>query len=115
MKTSMSPKLGVGSAFDLSQVRTDTWTKKYSFVGEPIFTPRPGGVSEDDGWVMSVVYQGDEKRSNLVILDARDLSKGPVATIRLPHHIPIGKPKPLPSMPGMHSVQILSYGAGLGD
>lgn len=32
----------------------------------------------------------DRMASSLVILDGRDLTKGPLAKINLPHHIPLG-------------------------
>ena len=38
--------------------------------------PRPGGTAEDDGWVMALVYDADEERTRLAILDARNLSGG---------------------------------------
>lgn len=38
--------------------------------------PRPDGTSEDDGWVMALVYDAEEQRTRLAILDARNLSGG---------------------------------------
>ncbi|MEI6254144.1 MAG: carotenoid oxygenase family protein [Mycobacteriaceae bacterium] len=57
---------------------------------EPVFAPRPGAVDEDDGWLLSVEYLADTHTSRLVILDAKDLAGGPVATAALGHHIPQG-------------------------
>jgi all-trans-8'-apo-beta-carotenal 15,15'-oxygenase len=57
---------------------------------EPVFTPRPGGVDEDDGWLLSVEYLADSHTSQLVILDAKAVDRGPVATAVLTHHIPQG-------------------------
>lgn len=57
---------------------------------EPVFTPRPGSAEEDDGWLLSVEYQAATHTSRLVILDAKDLESGPVATAPLTHHIPQG-------------------------
>lgn len=59
-------------------------------VGEPIFVPRPGRAHEDDGWLLSLVYDGAEHRSRLYVLDARDVEDGPVALAHLPHHVPYG-------------------------
>ncbi len=56
--------------------------------GEPVMVPRPDSVSEDDGWILTVVYHGSEHRSALYILDARDLST--VCVAELPHHVPPG-------------------------
>lgn len=60
------------------------------FVGEPIFVPRPDGTAEDDGWVLVLVYNAEGDRSELVILDARDLNRGAIARLSLKHHIPYG-------------------------
>lgn len=57
---------------------------------EPVFTPRPGAVDEDDGWLLTVEYLVDTHTSQLVILDAKDPSRGPLATAALTHHIPQG-------------------------
>jgi all-trans-8'-apo-beta-carotenal 15,15'-oxygenase len=57
---------------------------------EPVFAPRPGAVDEDDGWLLSVEYQAATHTSRLVILDAKDLTSGPVATAELTHHVPQG-------------------------
>ncbi|MDJ0735972.1 MAG: carotenoid oxygenase family protein [Nostocaceae cyanobacterium] len=58
------------------------------FVGEPIFVPRPQATSEDDGWVLTVVYDAAAHRSDVVILDARDLNQEPIAKLHLKHHVP---------------------------
>jgi all-trans-8'-apo-beta-carotenal 15,15'-oxygenase len=60
------------------------------FTGEPIFVPRPNGTSEDDGWVLGLVYDSDQHRSDVVILDAKDFNKGAVARLHLNHHVPYG-------------------------
>ena len=57
---------------------------------EPVFVPRPGATEEDDGWLLAVEYHADSHTSRLVILDARDPSRGPLATAGLTHHVPQG-------------------------
>jgi all-trans-8'-apo-beta-carotenal 15,15'-oxygenase len=57
---------------------------------EPVFAPRPGAVDEDNGWLLSVEYQVATQTSRLVILDAADPARGPVATAELTHHVPQG-------------------------
>ncbi|MGW3409273.1 carotenoid oxygenase family protein [Streptomyces sp. NPDC000888] len=59
------------------------------FPGEAAFVPaddRPGGP----GWLMTYVYDSATDRSDLVILDADDLSRPPVATVHLPRRVPAG-------------------------
>lgn len=55
-----------------------------------LFVPRPGSEKEDDGWVLALVYDAAHHRSDLVILDASDFSKGVIARLHLKHHIPYG-------------------------
>ena len=57
---------------------------------EPVFVPRPGARAEDDGWILSYVYDAGRDRSDVVILEARDFGGDPVATIRLPVRVPYG-------------------------
>lgn len=51
---------------------------------EPCFVPRRGRLAEGDGWLVSIVGRRAENRTDLVILDARNLSRGPVATLKFP-------------------------------
>ena len=53
-----------------------------TFVGEPIFVPRPG--EPDAGHVLALVTRGLDQRTDLVVLDARALDRGPVARVPLP-------------------------------
>ncbi|MEB3232486.1 MAG: carotenoid oxygenase family protein [Leptolyngbyaceae bacterium] len=60
------------------------------FVGEPVFVPHPHGQKEDEGWVLTLVFNAARGHSELIILDAQNLNHGPVAVLRLKHHIPYG-------------------------
>eukprot|EP00198_Chlamydomonas_reinhardtii_P008505 XP_001697842.1 predicted protein [Chlamydomonas reinhardtii] len=73
-------------------VKADVWfAGPRRFPGEPMFVPRPGADSrEGEGWVLVAVHNADTQTGELVILDAQHLSKGPLATIRLPHRLPAG-------------------------
>jgi torulene dioxygenase len=42
---------------------------------EPIFVPRPGAEDEDDGVVLSVVLDGDRRKSLLIVLDAKEMKE----------------------------------------
>lgn len=61
-----------------------------SSVGEPLFVPRARDSAEDDGWLLALNHELTENRSQLLILDARDPERGPLATAWLDHHIPWG-------------------------
>ncbi len=60
------------------------------FVSEPVFVPRPNRTDEDEGWLLTLVYDAAQHRSNLAILDARNISSGPLARLNLKHHVPHG-------------------------
>jgi carotenoid cleavage dioxygenase len=57
---------------------------------EPLFVPRGPDAAEDDGWVISFVYDATTDRSDVVILAAQDFTGEPVATIALPARVPFG-------------------------
>jgi carotenoid cleavage oxygenase len=57
---------------------------------EPVFVPRSDDAAEDDGWVMSYVYDAKTDTSDVVILHAQDFAGDPVAMISLPQRVPFG-------------------------
>ena len=64
-------------------------------IGEPVFVPRHGWDAshkgeEDDGYLIVQLYVPGKHITEFVILDATDLTKGPLAKIKLKHHIPYG-------------------------
>ena len=60
------------------------------FMGEPVFIPKPDATQEEQGWVVALVYDGNQDRSDVVILDAEKFDQGPIARLHLQHHIPYG-------------------------
>jgi carotenoid cleavage dioxygenase-like enzyme len=58
-------------------------------VEEAVFTPRPDGVAEMDGWVLGVSVNLDARASELHVFDARRISDGPVCTWRADLALPI--------------------------
>jgi len=60
------------------------------FMGEPLFVPRPQATQEDDGWLLVLMYNAERRCSELVILAAQDITAGPIARLKLPHHVPYG-------------------------
>jgi carotenoid cleavage dioxygenase len=61
-----------------------------SGAGEPLFLPRAPGAAENDGWVVTLVYDAARNASAFYVLDAQDIAGEPVAVVRLPHRIPYG-------------------------
>jgi len=70
-------------------------SESYSFgenwvTGEVIFVARGGAQAENDGWLMSYIHALDGNPSRVVILDAQQMTAGPIATIHLPVRVPVG-------------------------
>src|SRR5205814_9286165 len=57
---------------------------------EGVFVPASEGADEDEGWVLTVVYDATRDGSDLALLDATDFTAPPVATVRLPQRVPFG-------------------------
>jgi carotenoid cleavage dioxygenase-like enzyme len=73
---------------DVHDRTSDAWFEPGCYPGEPVFVPSPGGTSEDDGVVLSVVLDSTTGTSFLLVLDAgswRELARACV-----PHAIPFG-------------------------
>ncbi len=58
--------------------------------GEPVFVRAADGRSDDEGWVLSVVFDAARGASDLVILDGTAFAGPPVATVHLPARVPNG-------------------------
>jgi carotenoid cleavage dioxygenase len=58
--------------------------------GEGVFVPSGPDAAEDDGVVMTFVYDGDRDASDLVLLAGQDFAGEPVATVELPVRVPFG-------------------------
>ncbi|HUO48845.1 MAG TPA: carotenoid oxygenase family protein [Acidimicrobiales bacterium] len=58
--------------------------------GEHVFAPDPDGTAEDDGWLLSFVADRADDTTDLVILDAHDITAEPVARVHIPRRVPIG-------------------------
>jgi carotenoid cleavage dioxygenase-like enzyme len=58
--------------------------------GEGVFVPAGPEASEDEGWVLTYVYDPSRDGSELVILDAARFEEAPVARIALPQRVPFG-------------------------
>jgi carotenoid cleavage dioxygenase len=58
--------------------------------GEGVFVPASAKASEEEGWVISFVYDQGRGGSALVVLDATHFEAPPVATVPLPQRVPFG-------------------------
>jgi carotenoid cleavage dioxygenase len=88
-----APNLPVAEGFmkyDLDNDSSEFHDLKGGQGSEPVFVKDPNGSSEDDGWVLSYVYQPEENKSEVVIVDSRAFDQEPVARIHLPVRVPAG-------------------------
>ncbi len=77
------------SRFDLWTSQMETYKPDAEILfGEPVFVPT--GEQEGDGYLLSYGYDQAEDNSDLWILDAMDISSGPVARIHIPQRVPYG-------------------------
>ena len=73
-----------------SVLKTDTedasksqiWlARPFEYCGEVSFTPRAGSTAEDDGYLLTICYDGRAGTSALLVLDARRVADGPIARV----------------------------------
>ena len=55
---------------------------------EAVFAPAGDGAADDEGWLLSYVYDAGRDASDFVIVDARDLTE--TASVALPGRVPFG-------------------------
>jgi carotenoid cleavage dioxygenase len=58
--------------------------------GEPIFVPRSPSAPEGDGWVIAMIYRGNEDRSDFAVFSAQDIEAGPIGIAKMPRRVPFG-------------------------
>jgi len=57
---------------------------------EPVFVPRSKDAPEGEGWLLAVLWRGNEGRSDLAVFEASAIERGPLATVELPCRVPYG-------------------------
>jgi len=57
---------------------------------EPVFIPSENQKSEDEGYLMTYIYDKASDKSDLVIFNAQNIKSGPIAQIKLPQRVPFG-------------------------
>lgn len=77
--------------WDAETGQTAVWSAApRGFMGEPVFVPHADGTAEDDGWILMLMYNAERRCSDVVILEAKDITAGPVARLKLSNHVPYG-------------------------
>jgi all-trans-8'-apo-beta-carotenal 15,15'-oxygenase len=62
--------------------------RPHGYPGEPVFIPADDSGDEDDGCVVTLVYDAVARCTDVVGLDARELAARPLFVARLKHHVP---------------------------
>merc|ERR1712203_35299 len=62
------------------------WSQNSHYPGEVFFIPRPGAEAEDDGVLVTVVFDGEQKRSYLLLIDGQTFTE--VNRSYLPFKVP---------------------------
>ena len=82
------PQMGVGQV-DWESGELKVHALQGAAAQEPLFVPRSADAPEGDGFVLSAVDRFAEKRTDLLILDGNDVSRPPIATVKLPFALPM--------------------------
>ena len=62
----------------------------HEFGAEPVFIPASNATSEDEGYLISFVYDQSTNGSSVQILNAQQITEGPIAKVILPQRVPYG-------------------------
>jgi len=66
------------------------WCGPVSSLQEPCFIPRRPDASEGDGWIVQICNRLEERASDLLLFDATEVAKGPIASARIPVRMRFG-------------------------
>ena len=75
---------------DLTGERATWFCGKDTVTSEAVFVADPGGTAEDDGWLLAFLSDRTDGHTDIAVLDARDVSAGPIARVHLPRRVPFG-------------------------
>jgi carotenoid cleavage dioxygenase-like enzyme len=74
---------------DLKTDRSAEWkVPEGDTLSEAVFVPRTPDAPEGQGWLLTVQYLARQNRSDLVILDAQEVDRGPIARVMSSHRVP---------------------------
>ncbi len=74
--------------FDVARDEVTAWNPgQYKTASEPLFVRAEDGRSDDEGWLLTIVYDATRGASDLYVLDASSLGRRPQAIIHLPEGV----------------------------
>lgn len=90
MGSTVAPPQGV-ARFDVQSKVMDAWMPEgHEFCGEPMFATKDGASNADDGYLLTVVFNGKTEQSDLLIFESQKVATGPIARIPIGLGIPHG-------------------------
>ena len=82
------PNMGVGQ-IDWDSGELKLHELQGASAQEPLFVPRGPDAPEGDGFILTVVDRFADRRTDLLILEGNDVSRPPLATVKLPFALPM--------------------------
>jgi carotenoid cleavage dioxygenase len=91
LDASEAPTFSTLAHFDAKTGKRNLYTLPAGDVtSEPVFVPRSATAAEGDGWLLATAWRNAERRSDLLVFKAGDITAGPIASVQLSHRIPFG-------------------------
>lgn len=85
-----APPQGI-ARFDCASGSLDSWIpNSYEFCGEPMYAPKTNSASDNDGYIITVLFNGKSEESELIVLESLKISEGPICRIPLGIGVPHG-------------------------
>ncbi|MFM6430712.1 MAG: carotenoid oxygenase family protein [Dolichospermum sp.] len=63
---------------------------KNRYGAESVFVPSPNATAEDQGWLVTFVYDENSQRSELLVINAEDMTSEPIARVIISQRVPYG-------------------------
>jgi carotenoid cleavage dioxygenase-like enzyme len=73
---------------DVQTGTTISWQQQDCYPGEPVFVAAPNSEAEDEGVILSLVLDGSQRKTFLLVLEAQSFEE--IARAEVPHVIPFG-------------------------
>jgi len=94
----VSPPQGIVKINPETKEKQVWYPKEFEFCGEPMYAPRKNSdgeseddeKKEDDGYILSLLFNGAKKESEIIVFEASDIVKGPISRIPLGIAVPHG-------------------------
>jgi len=60
------------------------------YAGEAVFVPRKDSKEEDDGFLMTFIFDDVSQKSEFVVFNAKTMSPEPLVRVVMPQRVPFG-------------------------